>query len=103
MAQNPFDQLAKQYLEDFLASLDQVTRNLEVSGEAKFVDFFFNPSPQASLAPDLGLLSRMIQTSCSLEPFRNPPTRNEIRTCLLKLIWLQEEERRNVKKDKRNK
>jgi hypothetical protein len=38
---------------------------------------------------------------CSLEPFRNPPTRTEIRTCLLKLIWVQEEERRKAKQQDR--
>jgi uroporphyrin-III C-methyltransferase len=28
--------------------------------------------------PDLGRLGRIIQTTCSLEPFRNPPSRNDI-------------------------
>lgn len=82
MAQNSFDQLSKQYLEEFLAPIGQVIRNLEIPGEAKFVDVFFNPNPDAIIDPDLGLLGRIIQTTCSLEPFRNPPSRNDIRTCL---------------------
>ncbi len=98
MAQNPFDQLAKQYLEEFLAPVGQVIRNLEVPGEAKFVDVFFSPQPDRQIPADLGLLGRMIRTKCSLEPFRNAPTRNEIRTCILKLIWLQEDERRKARK-----
>jgi hypothetical protein len=38
----------------------------------------------------LGLLGRIIQTPCSLEPFRNAPSRQEIRTGWMKLLWLQE-------------
>jgi hypothetical protein len=101
MAQNPFDQLSKSYLEDFLAPFGQVICNLEIPGEAKFVDVYFAPNPDITIAPDLGLLGRILQTPCSLEPFRNPPTRTEIRTCLLKLIWLQEEERRKTKQQDR--
>jgi Domain of unknown function (DUF4351) len=97
MAQNSFDQLSKQYLEEFLAPIGQVIRNLEIPGEAKFVDVFFNPNPDVTIDPELGLLGRIIQTTCSLEPFRNPPSRHDIRTCLLKLIWIQEQERRKAK------
>jgi hypothetical protein len=101
MAQNPFDQLAKQYLEEFLAPFGEVIRNLEVPGEAKFVDVFFAPTPPATIPKDLGLLARMLETTCCLEPFRNPPSRTEIRTCLLKLFWLQEDQRRKAKTDNR--
>ncbi len=98
MAQNPFDQLSKQYLEDFLAPIGQVIRNLEIPGEAKFVDVFFAPTPATPIDPTLGLLGQIVQTTCSIEPFRNPPSRTEIRTCLLKLLWLQEAERRKAKR-----
>jgi hypothetical protein len=96
MAQNPFDQLAKQYLEDILTPIGQVTCNLEIPGESKFVDVFFNPTQPPPM--DLGLLGRIIQTPCSLEPFRNAPSRQEIRTCWMKLLWLQENERRKAKR-----
>jgi Domain of unknown function (DUF4351) len=99
MAQNPFDQLAKQYLEEFLTPLGEVVRNLEVPGEAKFVDVFFSPKSASTNCSDLGLLARIIETSCCLEPFRNPPSRTEIRTCLLKLFWIQEDQRRKTKAD----
>ncbi len=101
MAQNPFDQLAKQYLEEFLAPIGQVIRNLEVPGEAKFVDVFFAPNPDHPADADLGLLGRIIQTTCALEPFRNAPSRTEVRTCILKLIWLQEAARRTAKQEQR--
>ncbi len=98
MARNNFDQLAKQYLEEFLAPLGQVTRNLEIPGETKFADIYFTPTtvPDA----DWGLLGRVVQTACSLEPFHNAPTRQDIRTCLLKLLWVQETDQRKAKQTK---
>jgi hypothetical protein len=96
MTQTPFDQLAKQYLEEFLAPLGIVERQYEVPGEAKFVDVWFVPTSASSTESDLGLLYRMVQTQCLLEPFYNAPSRTEVRTCLLKLIWIQENERRKA-------
>jgi Domain of unknown function (DUF4351) len=98
MTQVPFDQLSKQYLEEFLAPLGMVQRNLEVPGESKFVDVWFVPTmPSSSTVEDLGLLGQIIQTPCLLEPFRNSPSRTEVRTCILKLIWIQEDQRRKEK------
>ncbi len=96
MSRIRFDQLAKQYLEDFLEPLGTVQRNLEVPGEPKFVDLWFTPSPTRSPSQDLGLLSRIASTPCLLEPFRNAPTHNEAKTCVLKLLWLQEDQRRKL-------
>lgn len=102
MTQIRFDQLSKQYLEEFLSPLGEVTRNLEVPGESKFVDVCFAPTAIAhSASDDLGVLGRMIQTACLLEPFRNAPRRVEVRACLLKLLWLQEDERRKAKQENR--
>jgi hypothetical protein len=98
MARNNFDQLAKQYLEEFLAPLGQVTRNLEIPGETKFADIYFTPT--AAPDEDWGLLGRVVQTACSLEPFHNAPTRQDIRTCLLKLLWVQETDQRKAKQNK---
>jgi Domain of unknown function (DUF4351) len=95
MTQSPFDQLSKQYLEDFLAPIGTVERQYEVPGEAKYVDVWFIPD-RNSTEPidDLGLLGQMAKTPCLIEPFRNPPSREEIRTCLLKLLWIHEDQRR---------
>lgn len=97
MAQNPFDQLSKQYLEELLAPIGSVKRQYEVPGESKFVDVWFVPvTTIVQQATDLGLLGRIAQTKGLLEPFRNAPTRTEIRACLLKLLWIQEDERRKA-------
>jgi hypothetical protein len=99
MTQHPHDQMSKQYLQDFLEPIGIITRNMEVPGEPKFIDAYFVPSEsELNLGDDLGLLGQMIQTKCCLEPFRNAPTRTELKTCLLKLLWIQEDERRRDKK-----
>jgi len=100
MSQISFDQLSKQYLEEFLSPLEEVKRNLEIPGESKFVDIYFAPNRTSSI-DDLGILGRMIQTSCLLEPYRNAPRRAELRSCLLKLFWLQEDDRRKAKSENR--
>jgi hypothetical protein len=103
MTRIQFDQWAKQYLEAFLEPLGTVQRNLEVPGEAKFVDVWFTPATSPA-QPDcnLGLLTRIATTACLLEPFRNPPSRQEVRVCLLKLFWLQEDQRRKVEQTGRS-
>lgn len=100
MSQIPFDQLSKQYLEEFLSPLGEVKRSLEIPGESKFVDIYFSPNATTTI-DDLGILGRMIQTSCLLEPYRNAPRRAELRSCLLKLLWLQEDDRRKAKSENR--
>lgn len=99
MAQNPFDQLSKQYLEEFLAPLGTVQRQYEIPGEAKFVDVWFVPNPHTLPIPDLGLLARMVQKPCLLEPYRNVPTRTEVRVSIMKLVWVQEDERRKAQRE----
>ncbi len=95
-----FDQLAKQYLEEFLEPLGIVQRNLEVPGESKFVDVWFSPTATViEPSSDLGLLSRIATSPCLLEPFHNAPTRQEVRSCLLKLFWIQAEQRRRLEQD----
>jgi hypothetical protein len=97
MTQTPFDQMSKQYLEEFLAPFGRVQRQYEVPGEAKFVDVWFVPDQEAELpAAELGILGRMVGGMCLLEPYRNAPTRTEVRTAVMKLIWVQEDERRKA-------
>ncbi|PSB14760.1 DUF4351 domain-containing protein [Phormidesmis priestleyi ULC007] len=99
MAQNTFDQLSKQYLEEFLAPIDTVQRQYEIPGEAKFVDLWFVPNSEAAQTDDLGLLGRMVQKPCLFEPYRNTPTRTDVRVSVMKLVWIQEDERRKAQLD----
>jgi hypothetical protein len=92
MTKIPFDQLAKEFLQELLTPLGTVERSFEVPGEPRFIDVWFQPNPSAERTEPLTLLQRIATTPCSFEPFRNPPTRQEIRRCLLKLLWVHEEE-----------
>ncbi|MCY7323666.1 MAG: flagellar assembly protein H [Phormidesmis sp. CAN_BIN36] len=95
MTQIPFDQLAKEYLQELLMPLGQVERSFEVPGEPKFIDVWFQPAISNATPPDdLTLLERIALTPCSFEPFRNPPSRQEFRRCLQKLLWVQDAELR---------
>jgi len=95
MTQIPFDQLSKEFLQELLTPLGRVERSFEVPGEPKLIDVWFQPSTGAVQSSDhLTLLDRIAATPCSFEPFRNPPTRQEIRRCLMKLLWVQEFELR---------
>ncbi|MGB8702079.1 MAG: DUF4351 domain-containing protein [Thermosynechococcaceae cyanobacterium] len=86
MAKNPFDAFSKQLLEETLSPYGAVETSREVPGEAQFIDVYFEPNPQPTDLLNLGLLGRIAQTPCLLEPFRNQPTASEIRSCLLKLF-----------------
>jgi hypothetical protein len=75
MTQTPHDQLAKQYLEEFLAPFGRIERQYEVPGEAKYVDVWFIPEDAVveARSDDLGLLGRLTEGMCLLEPFCNAP------------------------------
>jgi hypothetical protein len=88
MTKNNSDQFAKLLLEEVLAPFGTVKTSHEVSGEPQWVDVFFVPTTQ-SFPSELGLLGRIVQTPCLIEPFRNQPTFEEIRSCLLKLYQVQ--------------
>jgi Domain of unknown function (DUF4351) len=99
MAKNPFDQFSKQFLEEFLSPLGTVETSLEVAGEPQFVDVYFVPSAEAAERPtNLGILGRMVQTPCLIEPFRNQPTPVEVRSCLLKLFQVHGDYHRRAKR-----
>ena len=81
------DQFAKDYLEELLSQLGECQIPLEIRSEVRQVDVFFAPSTQPKISPEaLGLLGKLATTICLFEPFRNPVTIDEIRSCLLKLL-----------------
>lgn len=102
MTRQPHDQFAKQYLEELLSPLGTVEVSREVTDETRHidVDVFFSPNPDvAETASNLGLLGRIITTTVLLEPFRNPPTRSEIRNCILKLFAMCAQRERQGKRE----
>ncbi|MEG3435854.1 hypothetical protein V0288_01880 [Pannus brasiliensis CCIBt3594] len=79
------DRFAKDYLEELLSPLGTVKTSEKVKGEIREIDVRFEPD-SIGLARDLplGLFGKIAVTSCSIEPFRNPPSEIEIRGCSLK-------------------
>lgn len=97
MTKNSSDQFSKQFLEEILSPLGTVETSYEVSGEAQWVDVFFVPTAQSQIH-ELGLLGRIAQTPCLIEPFRNQPSTDEVRSCLLKLFQVQGHFRRQARR-----
>lgn len=69
MAKNTFDQFSKQFFKEFLSPFGDVRVNEEIPGEPRFVDVWFIPSNRLDAdASELGILARIAENPCSLEP-----------------------------------
>jgi hypothetical protein len=99
MTRQIHDQFAKEYLEELLTPLGTIRKSKKVKSEVQEIDVWFEPfsSPPPTELP-LGLLGKMAATSCLFEPFRNPPTEVEIRSCLSKLYTVHGDVLRKAKR-----
>ena len=99
MTRQIHDQFAKEYLEELLAPLGRIKKSRKVKSEVQEIDVWFEPtSSQPRTELPLGLLGKMATTPCLFEPFRNPPSEGEIRSCLLKLYAVHGEVLRKAKR-----
>ncbi|EDN70991.1 conserved hypothetical protein [Beggiatoa sp. PS] len=99
MSRQRHDQFAKQYLAELLEPLGKIETSLEVPGEPHFVNLHFTPlAISENDRNTLGLLAKMVSSICLLEPFRNQPTKREMRDCLLKLFSVHDELQRQSKR-----
>jgi len=88
----------KDYLETFLSSSGDVKTGLDVTAKTQEIDVYFRPtSPE--MPPELGLLGRLAQTPCLLEPHRNPVTIEGILACLSKLFTVREQLQREAQRN----
>jgi hypothetical protein len=101
MTQFPHDQFAKNLLESLLAPGGQVTTALTIDSEVREIDVYFNPTNDRTRRSDLGILARCAAQPAVFEPFRNPISTAEIRSCMSKLYDLHRETVRQAKKDGR--
>jgi Domain of unknown function (DUF4351) len=100
MSRTPFDSFSKQLFEELLAPFGTVQVNQEVPGESQFIDLYFVPSAQNTTVPEsLELLRQMGASPCSIEPFHNPVTEDEICSCLSKLLTLRSKILRDAKRE----
>ena len=95
------DQFAKDYLEKLLKDYGEVKPSEKVSGEIKEIDVLFTPSAQqSSNLQILGLLGRFAEYPAIIEPFRNAASADEICDCIIKLLEVKAELRREAKANK---
>ncbi len=100
MTRQQHDQFAKQYLEELLSPLGKVEFSREVTDKVRQIDIFFSPIPSPKVNPQsLGLLSRIAENTALLEPFRNQPSKTEIRNCIIKLFTVHGELQRKAKRE----
>jgi len=101
MIQQPHDKFAKQFLEELLSPFGEVRTNREVTDETRFVDVLFSPTPTSAVdAETLGLLGRIaVLNTTLLEPFRNQPSRTEVRSCLQKLFTVIADAQRKANRE----
>lgn len=102
MTRQSHDQFAKEYLEELLTPLGTIKKSEKVKSEIQEIDVWFEPfSPQPQKNLPLGLLGKMATTPCLFEPFRNPPSEVEIRSCFLKLYAVHGDVLRKSKRENR--
>jgi hypothetical protein len=93
------DQFAKDYLEELLTPYGTIQSPRRVAGEVRQIDLWFSPNPEPRLSPEpLGLLARTLHHRAIFEPYRNPVTADEIEDCLLKLLVISAELRRDARR-----
>jgi hypothetical protein len=94
------DQFAKQYLTELLTPYGQVETSKDITAEVRQIDLLFIPSPQPGQSLEkLGLLGRMATNYAIFEPFRNPVSRSEIRSCIGKLFDVHADLERQAKRN----
>jgi Domain of unknown function (DUF4351) len=98
MSQFPHDQFAKDLLEILLSPFGRVETDRKISSEVREIDVCFFPNAEVENLPSLGLLSRLASTGAAFEPFRNPASADEIRSCMAKLFDLHTELNRQAKR-----
>jgi hypothetical protein len=101
MTRFPYDQFAKDYLEELLQPLGSVQVPRRVAGEVREIDVWFAPDTSSPVAEasKLGLLGRFATTPAIFEPFRNAATATEICNCLLKLLEIRGEFEREANRN----
>jgi hypothetical protein len=91
MSQFPHDDFAKDWLGSLTEELGKTKPSLEMAGEKRQIDFYFEPNKPLGDRSGLGLLGRLLTTPIAFEPFRNPVDANKINSCIGKRIDLPPE------------
>jgi hypothetical protein len=100
MTRFPYDQFAKDYLEELLQPLGKIETSKTVPAEIREIDVYFAPSSQPTTDTiQLGLLGQLAEKAALIEPFRNAVKISEIRSCMNKLFYIIADIERQNKRD----
>lgn len=103
MTRTLHDEFAKYYLSELLEPLGRIEVSRQIKSETRFADLWFIPNPATvQNRQNLGLLGRIVDRPCLIEPFRNPAAKAEARSCLGKLFSLFSELERKAKREKQS-
>ena len=92
MSQFPHDRLNKNIFELCLENFGEVKIQRSVQSETKFIDIYFTPKIPIPPEAQLGLLSQCVgNRPVAFEPYRNPAKINDIQSCLIKILEVQQE------------
>ncbi len=87
MPRNRFDRAGKDLLRASLEPDGPFESDAEVGPETQRADAWFTPDPQRpATRRDLGLLYRLTEEACLLEPFHAPPGEDEVGECVRKVL-----------------
>ncbi len=100
MTRFPYDQFAKDYLEELLQPLGKIETSKTVPAEIREIDVYFAPSSQPTTDTiQLGLLGQLAEKPALIEPFRNAVKISEMRSCMNKLFYIIADIERQNKRD----
>jgi hypothetical protein len=99
MGKNHFDRLAKDVGQEALRPSGTTLANEEIHAETQYADLRHEPDPARKAERDrLGLLGRLVASSCLLEVYSEAPGPEEFRACLSKHLASWQERAREHKK-----
>jgi hypothetical protein len=94
------DKFAKDYFESLLEPFGQINSQKRVSAEDQYIDVWFEPAQEhLRELNELGCLGRMATTPSMFEPYRNPVTPEQIGDCLLKLLLIKAQMKRQARRE----
>jgi hypothetical protein len=79
-----FDQLIKQLASALLEGFGETSTSEEVLTDSQQIDIWHRPSARTRDRARLGMLGRMTESACLLEPFHEPPDDDELRDVIRK-------------------
>ncbi len=87
MSQFPHDDFVKEYLPELISNYGIVVSGKKIASQTKEIDVFFQPhSKVIDDSNQLGLLRKLLNTTCLFEVYRNSVTVNQIKECIGKLM-----------------